>query len=815
MKKLILYNDYVSQQDNIRNLFLNTTHNLFLKKGSTGIGGTTTILEDTINSRVVVSPTVGMIEGKEKSNSINNVNVFYIYGDSKHKWEDFFIACDLGTAVVNCTPDQIVSLKNRNRAYFNKLKDLTIFVDEIHQYIPDADYRTKLKDFLDILFNEWRANWILSSATDNTIGGQLLDIPPNQKYAAYEIVKHNQTAKQIELRRGHLNAKFIDEVYTDSLTRGKKLIIATNNSSLHKAIVKIPGYNVINLVGQNIGVKMRPIKDVEAVEDIDWNVVDIIMISSKFFAGFDMPIDADILIDTNPNIVSSSIGINDIIQIIGRARGSVGRIILNINLKKPDIESENIYKPIIGMESYADVLNKLSGVIKTITPDNWFDVVSEVISDWKFFTIYYSGLMKAELIRYNCNLVKFKPSQITSVMQLNSLTFADQLRRLLTIDEQQLRFDFGKIKKYLRYKIDGVFSPDLALLFYTAIMLRKRKLKIDIKDSDKPTRFYQKMNKYFAGDKDWDLLYQYLKTKLYRKRSVKSIPKHSQIDKSYLDYLEIRSLPSKKTALKATSPLELYQLSLVELSTIKINPDKYESDKLWSRCKDVFKRNNPAEFTGYKTKDQLLNLIGWANLFVMNGGREYYDFPIKRNRQYNPLTQIPGPLRGLIGIDLIEIDIKQANPTFIDKLVGSNIARSVYDNIVRLHKVTRDEAKVIYNTYLNNNESDQKDVYFFFLNIGYDKQQAMDLSQMVTLKKGAIYDLMVEKEREVIEFYCDIHLQHVNWFRFHDAILCVESDIIAHLVSLPSEFAGVEFDFKYYNDNNKKVILDKRGILVK
>lgn len=807
MKDIILHADYISDQPNIRNLFLNTKYNLYLKKGSTGIGGTTTILEATDATRIVVSPSVGMIQGKEKS--ISNKNCFFIYGGSKDTWDDFFTCME--NKVVNTTPDQILILKEHNLRYYNEILNMTIFVDEIHQYIPDSEYRNKLGDFLYILFNDWKANWILSTATDNRIGRTLLDIPPGKLYKSFNIKRPNEPIRTIELKRGKLTAKFIGEVFSNSLTRGRKLIIATNSTKLHKDISQMKGYSIINLVGSNIGVKLKTHKVADEVEDIDWNNADIIMISSKFFAGFDIPLDCDIIIDTNPHMSSNLIGPNDIRQIIGRGRKSVERIILNVDYTSPNIESKNHFIPTISV-GYADVITKLEEKANTIVMDNWFNISAEIINDLKHYSLLFPPVLKGELIRYDLTLINYKEVKIQSVVQISSKPFYKQIEHLLSLDIETLKLDFGRIRKYLKFKIDGVFSPDLAIMFWAAILIKKQNIEIEIKKNDRPVLFYQKLNKLFKDDEYWNLLYGAQKCKMWMKGS-KKIAKHSQIDPKHEEYLQIRSQPSKEIAMYSSGYFDCYNKSLDKLKEIGIIPDEYEGKKLLKRCKEVFERNNPAEFTGYKTREQLLMLVSWANLFILNGGRESYNFPLKRNRVYSPLTQIPGPLRSMIATKLVEIDIKQANPTFIDEILGTRVSEDIYDRISNIWAITRDDAKVRYNTYLNNDKADPVEVFNFFNIIGYGKEKAIELTQLITSQKGAVYDKMVEKEKEIIESFADTHLPHLNWFRFHDAIIISESEVRNVIYNIPDKFQNVKLGFKYYNDGTPVEINDLGFIL--
>lgn len=803
MKQVILTQNYVSQDKKIKALFLDTSRNLYLKKGSTGIGGTTTILEDTSATRIVVSPTVGMIQGKEKQKSINNSNCFFIYGGSEHRWSDFF-NCQ-GHKVVNCTPEQILNLYGNNIRDFNKLTNYTIFVDEIHQYICDSSYRESMLKFIELVFNEWKANWILSTATDNTISGRLIDIPPGKLFQAYEIVKPNQEYKNIEVFASGSDIKINKflEVINASLSNGRKLLIATNRSEVHKKLSKLSGFNVINLVGSNIEVKLRTHKSLDEIEKIQWHLADVIVISSKYFAGFDIPLDVDVLIDTNPKVSTTLIGPNDIRQIIGRARTNVGRIVLFIGLSQPPEESKLKYEPLINGDNYKLILNNFTKEIKKITTNNWAELSSMLISDYAYWCLIFRPLLKLEMQRYGFGVINYTNSDIENILTIEKYPFHLQLQKLVSNDLQQLEFDFMRITKYLKYKIDGIFKPDLAILFYCAIKIKQDagiKININYDKSLKAIRLYTKLNKHFKGDTKWDLLYGWLKSKLAL-GSQKSIPDHAKFSKDQLDYLEIRSLPNPALVIENPAPYVCYKACVSYLDSLNIKPNAYESSKLLSRCKEAC---STKDFNGFKSKEQLLKLVGWCHLYVLNGGREFFDFPIKRNRQYNPLTQLPGPLRSMMNIKLVEIDIKHANPTFIDRILGSNIAKTVYENIMNVYGVDRSDAKIQYNMYLNNDENDAYKSYKFFRKIGYTEEQASQLSDLVTSQKGAVYDRMTEIERDLIERYGELFLGgDYSWFRFHDAIIIEEDTYLNLHYFLPASIDDVDLDFKYYNDDTK------------
>jgi hypothetical protein len=806
MINIILKTDFVSQQEDVKSLFLNTKQNLYLKKGSTGIGGTSVILQATDATRIVVSPTVGMIQGKEKGGSITNKNCFFIYGGSKDTWDDFF-NCE-GNKVVNCTPEQIILIRKHRLDVWRSIQDTTIFIDEIHQFIPDGAYRDNMSVFLNTVFKEWTGNWILSTATDNTIFGKLLDIPPGLTYTSYNICREDIPIKEIEvLRTGMATPNYFTDIINNSLLNGRKLLIATNNSRLHKIISKLENYNVINLVGDNIETKLRTHKDIEELADIDWNTTHVIMISSKYFAGFDVPVDVDICIDTNPHSMAQMIGVNAIRQIIGRCRTKVGRIVVIISYNMPDSEKAKFKSKCDNEYKYIDYYKD---TIETINVDNWFDVSADLINEWNHWQLIDSRYLKLELGRYNYKEIKYNNEDIKKIIKITSYPFADQLSRLLEVDLDDLHYDFLRISKFLKYKMDGIFPPKMAIMYYSCYLIKKYDIDIRIKGA-KPSRFYAQLDTLVraipAIDLNpwkWELLFAWYKADLNAK-SIKSTSSYSNVKltKKELDYLEIRSQPSSVIISETKSHTEAFFKSLEYLKGIGIEPDEYETDKLESRCIEIKGYKEVDQWKGLRTRKQLLETIGWANLFLLNGEREFYNFPLKRNRTYNPLTQVPAPLRTLIGTRIVEIDINSANPTFIDEILDTNLKSSVYERIMDVYKVDRNRAKIMYNTYLNNHRAKPMDVWTFFYKIGYGDDGARKLTELICGGRGQVYDRMTAHEIEIINTFTEITLPDTKWFRFHDAILLIEGRDFNTIRSIPSRVLNISLNFKVYNDGSK------------
>jgi hypothetical protein len=805
MNTIILYEDYVSQQKNIKDLFLDYTTNKYIKKGSTGIGGTSVILESTDTIRIVISPTVGMIQGKELQRT--SKNTYFIYGDSKDKWEDFQLN-QSPYKVVNCTPEQIISIKSTNTPLFDQLVTYPIFVDEIHQFIPDSSFRPSMVEFLDILFNCWECCWTLSSATDNRLDGVLLDVPTNKVFDQYEIVRETLSKREIEVLRVHkLSTNKIKEIINQSILNGRKLLIASNNSKLHTILTQISGYNVVNLVGANIQTKLRPYKLEDDLDNICWDQVDVVIISSKYFAGFDIPLDVDVCIDTSIHSENSMIGVNDIRQIIGRPRINVGRIVLIINTIQP-LGGSTDFISTIQPSGYQSVVPLLNNLLLNINISNWTTDIQLIIREFVHYQLLFAPILNEELLRYGLVGTKYKNKQIESLIELDARKFVDKLEKLVVeTNERDLKNDFYRLSKFLKYKREGIFSPDLLMLFYTAIMIRRNHIDIDFTKDLKPSRLYLTLNKLFKGDTKWDLIWGYYKSKMNTKKKV-SKDESLQYTKKQLQYLEVRSQPSKEIASISDTGFDCFIKTMTYLENQGIEVDDYEKSKLESRCEKIKSYQSPEDWKGLRTKNQLLNIIGWANLFLLNGGRENYNFPLNKNRSYNPLTQIPSCLRGMISVPIVEIDISSANPTFIDKLVGSQLHEIVYDRISNHFNIGRKEAKIMYNSILNNHYNKQSYVYKFFIICGYTKEQSMELSSWVVESKGSVYERMTEMEKKTIELIVEAHLGNTRWFRFHDAILMLEHGSHSVVTNLPKSVDGVELHIKNYNSGENYIEKD-------
>ena len=127
-------------------------------------------------------------------------------------------------------------------------------------------------------------------------------------------------------------------------------------------------------------------------------------------------------------------------------------------------------------------------------------------------------------------------------------------------------------------------------------------------------------------------------------------------------------------------------------------------------------------------------------------------------------------LRSLIPILYLIIDLDSANAQIVDSIIGSNIGLNVYDNLMTVYEITRDEAKTFYNKMLNRHYIKRKDAIEFYRNCGYTNDQSIRLAKLTSrVKKGEFYKRLTENEKVLVQNYRNFIVPVCH--RFHDALL--------------------------------------------
>lgn len=163
------------------------------------------------------------------------------------------------------------------------------------------------------------------------------------------------------------------------------------------------------------------------------------------------------------------------------------------------------------------------------------------------------------------------------------------------------------------------------------------------------------------------------------------------------------------------------------------------------------------------------------------------------NRVFNTATKTTRQLRGYTPYQLIQCDIKSAFASFLDTLVGSNIAQEVYSNLEKKYTIERSEAKIWFNMMLNDNKRSVHDAKTFFKACGYTKEQVSKIIELTLKEKGSFYKTMTKMEDNLIEDFKYINRLDYTAVRLHDAIIIYNTPEFQNLTPVIGKY---EFDIK-------------------
>lgn len=165
-----------------------------------------------------------------------------------------------------------------------------------------------------------------------------------------------------------------------------------------------------------------------------------------------------------------------------------------------------------------------------------------------------------------------------------------------------------------------------------------------------------------------------------------------------------------------------------------------------------------------------------------------YEYPLKDGivseyRLYNKFIQTPRILRKVQPFEMIEFDIKSGHLSYIDLFVGSNIAKTAYENYAKKYNVSRDVAKRKFQSILNLRESrntwKKKQEYITTLcGFGWTLEQASIILLKITDSPDYLFGHWASnyESRFVIKFAIINNIK--CWTRGHDSLNCLKrSDV--------------------------------------
>ena len=186
-------------------------------------------------------------------------------------------------------------------------------------------------------------------------------------------------------------------------------------------------------------------------------------------------------------------------------------------------------------------------------------------------------------------------------------------------------------------------------------------------------------------------------------------------------------------------------------------------------------------------------LLGMASLHIaghMAGFRKSYS----HHREYNIVTKVPKILRNhYTPYNIIEVDIQSSNAQIIDSIFKTSIGLSVYDNLQRAHSITREAAKVLYNSTLNNNKLPKHKALEIYKSAGYPSKIAEKIAEFTT--SGKIFETMFAEEEDMIFAYKYV-TKVQNALRCHDALIMIATS--HNTRNLPENVNDVAYKISYY-----------------
>jgi hypothetical protein len=867
--------DYVSNDTQANEIITNFDNNKLVIKGDTGIGGTTSILNITDKTVIIISPLTGMIKGKENRRESHQM---FIYKDSKDRWFHFEREINgKKNVILNTTPEQIIELRNSNPELYLKVLKIPFFVDEFQVY-AESEYREKLNEFYNILFNDHSANKTLSTATPTY---KNLDIPKHF-LDEMEIIK----IQRIEQREKYITIEPIENYYNfvkSNCDKGIKVVLFTNDIRKINNIINSENfpYKVQTLVGTSLGTKLSQYSPKTKDEDylmekakLDLNA-DVYILSTKYLIGYDIEFDAaiGIIMDEISNV--NNFNVNQFVQAYGRVRKNVvDASIFYHSTSTENIEFNQLEKEIANIKYDENYLKNIQPYLFQINNGLTYPIsnLMKSLSEYGFTTIILDELTTTNNVsttfpeRYR-NLINQEDNETyilsrelnyimnniqgddKSFIGFNSkylllwasayiavetqspylLNFeAERYERLLLrlktfIDVNELAFpdkmtEMDQITKFRVSKnMQDIAIRDGAIceIINVSTVVKNDSGKLELNRLVETTRFNEASNRFY--DETFNKA-KYIINSLYTihlinrgeysSETERIIHGFSTVSKCIIDDFVstlTQELGINIEELIATNNIE--ELNKIPISIIhslnasdvfsntkrKIlsNLKKLEGYELYSQneINQIMDKASNIKTSLLECKNGIRNTIK-MNTYSIEKQKERHKYYIlyllshylaghafgflntkKDNRIYNPLTKTTRQLRGYTPYQMLQSDIKSAFATFLDVMIGSNIALEVYGNIEMNREVDRNKAKRLYNSILNNYRVSSITARKFYRDCGYKEEHINQIIKLTTKERGGFYREMTRQEEKVIKEFKDVNELQADGLRLHDAVI--------------------------------------------
>jgi hypothetical protein len=264
---------------------------------------------------------------------------------------------------------------------------------------------------------------------------------------------------------------------------------------------------------------------------------------------------------------------------------------------------------------------------------------------------------------------------------------------------------------------------------------------------------------------------------------------HHKLEHQFLEYIDYFV---KTKGHKLPDDVYLYDIDVLHKKYKDIEINKFEDQP----------HNYYKSLWYYSHLELILDECNITNLnFQQNKDNE--------NRYYNCFALCPRTLRKEQAFLLGSVDISSAYPSVIDEHVGSRLGSMVYDNLMTKRNISRTDAKILFNTYLNYAKyrkplcKKSNEYHAFLVDAGYTDVQATKIrTELTDNPKMKWFDFATRVEYELIKSFRKTN--YIQGTRVHDAIYFVIDNNI-DVSKWTYKFKNYTFKFSKENKANENI----------
>jgi len=203
---------------------------------------------------------------------------------------------------------------------------------------------------------------------------------------------------------------------------------------------------------------------------------------------------------------------------------------------------------------------------------------------------------------------------------------------------------------------------------------------------------------------------------------------------------------------KKTTSLEAVKKALPNVST-KYIENRYKD-------KNDIKRSN----------EQAKMIL--ANLYLLSYNHKTFTYSESNGRVYNAFTSLNRLYReNELAFQLVELDVSSANCQFVDKIFKFDRWKKVYSSLMQAYEIDRNEAKILFNSTLNNHYLSVAKAKEVYVNSGYSPDEANQLAEATANNgKGGFFKIMAQQEGLTMNAFIEANFRNDRQIRLHDAV---------------------------------------------